>query len=77
MYVLTVCLVRHRVAASLRGVGSDDSLPESGALRGQRSAVRRGAGETSGGGYAQDIPGGAEEEVLAGTTGHAQQEAYR
>lgn len=77
MYALTVRLVRRRVSASLRGVGSDDSLPESGALRGQGGAVRRGAGETAGGGYAQDIPGRAEEEVFAGTAGHAQQAAHR
>lgn len=77
MYVITVRLVRRRVAASLRGVGSDDSLPESSALRGQGGAIRRGTGETAGGGNAQDIPGGTEEEVFAGATGHAQQEAYR
>lgn len=70
-------VIRRRVAAPLRGVGSDNSLPQSRTLRGQGGPVRRGTGEAAGRGHAQDIPGGAEEEVLAGAAGHAQQETYR
>ena len=77
MCVVTVRLVRRRVTASLRGGGSDDPLPEYCALRGQGGAVRRGTGKAAGGGYAQDIPGGAEEKVFAGAARHAQQETHR
>ncbi|PSN50462.1 hypothetical protein C0J52_04936 [Blattella germanica] len=67
----------HRVATSLRGIGSDDSLPQPREGRSQGGSVGGGAGAAPGRGHAEDLPGRAPEEVPARAAGHAQQATHR